>query len=215
MNDLKLYFQKYDLPGRKSQLELAAHRALSSTPGKNVKEAGVLLLLYPSRERDLNHLCLIQRPSFNSRDPHSGQVSFPGGKRESHDRNLWETAIRETEEEVGVPSAKVMEMGQLTNLFIPVSNFQVSPFVGYIDFHPSFRPQKNEVAEILSPSVSDLLEPNAIQKTDLQLRAKLKLKDVPHFHLGGKVVWGATAMILNEFRLFLKTASVKTGKSFV
>ena len=97
-----------------------------------------------------------------------------------------------------MPAQGVNVLGELTELYIPVSNFIVHPFVGYLDFTPEFQPQPEEVRSIVEVPLSLLQDPTSIQTTDLRLAPNLVLKQVPYYNVGGKVVWGATAMMLSE-----------------
>ena len=110
------------------------------------------------------------------------------------------SAVREAEEEIGVPRSGVRVLRDLTPLYIPVSNFLVHPFVGMTDQRPDFLPQPEEVAQILEVPLRTVLDPGIRQVTDLQIHSGFTLKDVPYFDLSGHVVWGATAMILSEFQ---------------
>lgn len=201
INDLGEYLKEQPLPGREAQLEMSALNGQAGTPPPSVKKAGVLALFFPS-QRGWS-LCFIQRPSTNPNDPHSGQISFPGGRMEKEDDNLWETAKRETEEEVGVPSNKIKKIGPLSSLYVPVSNYLVHPHVGYITHKPQFKLQKSEVAAVITPPVAHVLDNEKIKFKDMKVRRNIELKSVPHFHLDDYEIWGATAMMLNELRVAL------------
>lgn len=186
------------LPGRKAQLKMAAHTAraeqLAAPP--EASRAGVLALLYP--KYSAWHIVLIERGSANAKDRHRGQISFPGGRFEPQDKHLANTALREAEEEVGVDAGQVELIGGLTDLYIPVSNFRVDPYVGYTKFTPRFRPQESEVNDILEVPVEELIHPGNLKYKDLTIREGFTIPNVPYFDLLGKTVWGATAMMLSE-----------------
>ena len=189
------------LPGRDAQYKMASLRRLQElelipAPPPDARVACVLNLLYWHEGNW--HTILIERTA-NPRDRHSGQVSFPGGSWEESDGDLVNVALRETEEEIGVPARQVEILGQLTNLYIPVSNFLVHPFVGILEGAPGFRPQPGEVEAVLTPALSVFQTPENRKKTDLTLHMGITLKDVPYFDVDGRIVWGATAMILSEF----------------
>ncbi len=185
------------LPGQDAQFKMAhaARRTAVSTP-PDARQAGVLALFYP-KDKEW-HLVFIERDSSNPNDRHGGQISFPGGKYEVGDETPANTALREAQEEIGVDPAKIEILGALTNLYIPVSNFQANPFVGFTSETPNFVPQEREVRSILEVPFSLLQQPDIIQYIDLQLAQNMTLREVPHFNLFGKVVWGATAMMLSE-----------------
>ena len=156
----------------------------------------MLSLFYP-KQGDW-YLVLIERMSNNLQDRHRGQISFPGGKREKEDDSLLQTALREAEEEVGVPSRLVKPLGKLTELYIPVSNFLVQPFVGFTEKTPSFSPEPLEVKSIIEVPLSLLLDPKTVKTTSIRLTDNMTLQHVPYYDVYGNVVWGATAMMLSE-----------------
>lgn len=141
---------------------------------------------------------LIQR-TLNPRDRHSGQVSFPGGRYEENDGELVNVALREAHEEVGVSPLEVEVLGRLTELYIPVSNFVVHPFVGVLLGPSEFVPQPGEVEAILTPPLTVFSQPENRKMTNLTVSQGVILKDVPYFEVEGRTVWGATAMIMSEF----------------
>ena len=151
-----------------------------------------MALLYP-KNNEL-YLPLMKRPSYNG--AHGGQVSFPGGKLEREDVNLVETALRETEEEIGVARKEVKVLGKLTDLFIIASNFKVSPTVGILDYTPKFIPDPYEVEEVLEVSIAQLLDLGQRGVEEMTF-GKYTIQS-PFFDVQGHVVWGATAMMLSE-----------------
>jgi len=164
-------------------------------PPTDARRASVLALLYPIKAQ--LHLLYIQRTS-PKRDRHAGQISFPGGSVEAHDVDAAATALRETEEEVGIPRDTVEVFGGLTQLYIPVSNFLVDPFVGYLPERPTFVLQESEVARVLELPLADFLTVNARQVGPRKLANGFSLPDVPYWAVAGEEVWGATSMITAE-----------------
>jgi 8-oxo-dGTP pyrophosphatase MutT (NUDIX family) len=186
------------LPGRAAQSKMAPRIVREFTPATNARIACVLALLYP--KNDAWNIVLIERMhSDYKNDRHSGQISFPGGGYEDSDGLLARAALREAEEEVGVFSKDISIIGQLSDMYIPVSNFLVHPFVGYMDYAPTFVPQPSEVKDILEVPIPKLQDPSTIQATDIKISTGMVLKDVPYYDLNGHIVWGATAMMLSEF----------------
>lgn len=191
------------LPGQPAQYKMASLRrveelGMQSAPPADVKIAAVLLLLFP--QQDNWHLTLIQR-TVNQQDRHSGQISFPGGRYEDTDGTLANAALREAHEELGLPPERVRLVGRLTELYIPVSNFVVHPFVGLIQDGgaPAFTPQPGEVATILTPPLNLFLTDDTRKMTDMTIAEGITLRNVPYFEVESRVLWGATAMMLNEF----------------
>lgn len=132
---------------------------------------------------------------------HKGQISFPGGGQHPEDANLWVTAIRETEEEIGVPRDGVRLLGALPKM-ITVTDFEVSPFVGAIPYPVTFRPHAAEVESIIEVPLPYLLDPLVVEERIV----KWKGRDVPTlvYHYRGHAIWGATARILADFLEALK-----------
>lgn len=159
-----------------------------------------MAVFYPN-DQHLTHLVLILRKTY--RGVHSNQVGFPGGRVEVYDKNLKHTALRETEEEVGISKDDVRVIKKLTKLYIPPSDFWVHPYVGIIDKTPILKPQESEVEKILEVNLDDFLneENLIIQKLSTSYASEI---EVPAYMLNGHVVWGATAMMLSELKELLK-----------
>jgi|GEM_PF-80525 len=189
------------LPGREAQYQMAfAHRVDSFKdrldPPENAKKACILLSLW--EEEGVWRTALIRRTE-NPRDRHSGQISFPGGRHDTGDGSFAFTALREAQEEIGIPPEKVEILGQLTELYIPVSNFSVYPFVGLLQAKPNFELQPGEVDQIFTPSLAHFQNPDNRSMSDVLVGGQVAVKNVPCFMIEDRPIWGATAMILSEF----------------
>lgn len=184
---------KKDLPGEKAQIKMApivrSHFKSKAKPRK----AGVLILLYQKNEE--LYVVFIQRTDYNG--PHSGQISFPGGKIEKEDKNIIETALRESNEEIGIDPNYVDIYGQLTPLHIPVSNFTVYPLIGIYKTTPEFIIDPNEVKYVIEVKLKDLLNPQNC--TTKEFRYGDLSFVAPIYSPDNLTIWGATAMILSEF----------------
>ena len=191
------------LPGEKAQLIMGSGirmKELRVMPAdENTKKSAVMILLYP--KNNSIYSVLILRAKYNG--THSGQVSLPGGKFEKCDNDFRETALRETQEEIGVDASKINIVGALTKLFIPPSNFFVFPFVGYLNEEPLFYVNKKEVTEIIEYPISMLINKDIVKSKIFEIKNNISFT-APYFDINGKVVWGATAMILSEFKEVLK-----------
>ncbi len=195
---------KHQLPGESSHLKMSAKavtgKRLRFKNNQEARKGAVLILLYEELQ-EVNFI-LTQRPDYNG--THGGQVSFPGGKAEDGDSDLTETALREAEEEIGVDRNEVQIIGTLTEFFVGASNHQVLPVIGYSSNKPEFSPDAYEVAEILPVPLVHLLDESRVKSTILEVgEGKFKL-DAPYFDLHEKVVWGATAGMLSEFKDILR-----------
>lgn len=186
------------LPGIRAQAlmspQLERDVRFKIKPRPDARRGSVLLLLYP--QGNTLWLPLMQRPTYAGH--HSGQVSLPGGKQEPNDPDRIYTALREAEEEMGIPQAEVQVLGTLSELYIPPSNFVVLPVVGYMPVPPLFVPEPTEVEQVLEVSLPDLLEENFIRFTDSPPGSLYPIR-TPYYPVQERVVWGATAMILSEF----------------
>lgn len=190
------------LPGAEAQYSMAPPmRGASAGPPSTARQASVMALLYPIESSW--HLLFIQRTS-PKRDRHAGQISFPGGSVDPGDESAAATALRETEEEVGIPRERISLLGALTPLYIPVSNFLVDPFVGYLPERPVFTPQETEVARILELPLADFLAPTARRTGTRKLSNGINLPETPYWHIQGEEIWGATSMMTAELVALLR-----------
>lgn len=192
---------KNELPGEKSHLKMIPENRLNISFDINadkIKKSAVLLLLFP--ENGSFNLLFIKRAENGSK--HSGQIAFPGGKFEEVDNVLKNTALRETEEEVGIKEDDIKILKSLTSLFIPVSNFSVNPFVGMIDYKPKIIMNPDEVQEVFSLNIQEVLAAKRIEKT---INVRNQIITTPFYVFKEFEIWGASAMILSEFIDLLKT----------
>ncbi len=167
---------------------------------QNPKASAVLSLFYP--KNGLTHLLLIVRSSYPG--VHSSQIAFPGGKKELTDSDLKETALRETNEEVGISVSEIEIVKQWSDLYIPPSNFMVSAFMGISQQPQSFILQPDEVSGIIELPVTDLLNDSLVQNVRMNTSYASDIS-VPAFVINDHVVWGATAMILSEIKETFKS----------
>ncbi len=161
-----------------------------------------MALFYPD-EGNETRLLLILRKVYEG--IHSNQIGFPGGKVEQGDKDLLHTALRETYEEVGVAPNAVEVIRELSEVYIPPSNFLVRPFMGmYPDPRP-FVKDEVEVERIVEVFLKDFLDDsNHIE--EILSTSYAKNINVPAYKLNGYTVWGATAMMLSEIKELLLEA---------
>ena len=163
------------------------------------RESAVLALLYPAMGAP--HLLLMRRPEYAG--VHSGQVSFPGGRREAEDIDLQATALREFQEETGATPRELRVLGPLSQVYIPPSRSLVTPFVGLAEELGPTRPDPREVQALLEVPLTELLRPDVIRQRRQHIQVLGREAEIPYFDLAGQVVWGATAMMLAELRELL------------
>jgi 8-oxo-dGTP pyrophosphatase MutT (NUDIX family) len=167
------------------------------------RPAATLLLLYPGMDGELTVPLTVRHADLRS---HAGEISLPGGAADAADASLEATALREAHEEIGVEPAWVSIMGVLDDVWIPVSNFELRPFVGTAVTRPALVPQTTEVTEIVELPVRQLLTDGAIldeliEGPGWQLRAAV-------YRYAGHRIWGATARTLAMFAAVLQEAEL-------
>ncbi|TSJ40186.1 NUDIX hydrolase [Fluviicola chungangensis] len=197
--DLITKFKK-ELPGEKSHFAFMPSRGSSMEQirrGITFRDAAVAIILFHD---EAGKLCTIVTRRQEYDGSHSGQISFPGGKKELDDTNLLDTAIRECYEEIGVHARNFELLKELTPLFVPVSQFLITPYVFYSP-NKSFDYMRSE-REVAAIYELDLLALYAseVVRIDIPIQADLTMKNVPHFKQGDILIWGATALILNELK---------------
>jgi len=194
---------KQPLPGLSAQQEMSAYPSGKTGIDFNFdgqpKESSVLIVLFESK----GDICfpLIQRPLYTG--VHSGQIGLPGGKVEEHDTDRIDTALRETEEEIGVRAGDIKVLGKLTELYVQASHYNVMPVVGHLPYQPEYIPDPEEVSRVIEGGVNDLISNEKKKVKELLIRNKYKIM-APYFDIKNEIVWGATAMMLNEFSVILK-----------
>lgn len=188
---------KLPLPGKDAHLRMAPNpidmRRFDPVLPPDYRKGAVLILFYPDSQKAF--FPLIKRPVYPG--IHSGQIAFPGGKMEPEDSDVIQTALREASEEVGIYPENVRIIGRLSDLFVPASNFLVSPILGFSDSRPDFVPEIREVSRIIPTALRELYLPDLRKRKILEFGNNFQL-DTPYFEVDQEMVWGATAMILSE-----------------
>jgi 8-oxo-dGTP pyrophosphatase MutT (NUDIX family) len=185
-----------------------AHDPLRAIPIGNVipkfehkvppKLGSVMVLLY--EENGQIKFPLIKRAEYNG--AHSGQISLPGGKAEPGEDAV-QTALRECEEEIGIKASSIKVIGRLSEFYVIPSNFLVTPVVGTLNTKPLYNPDPYEVFKVIEANVHDLMREDAIRTKEILAAGHYRM-NAPHFEIENEVVWGATAMMLNELRIVLR-----------
>lgn len=128
---------------------------------------------------------------------HKGQVSFPGGRFDESDQNLLETALRETEEEVGIHRSNIQIVGHMNALPTVKSNFQVTPYIGLIYSNPELQLNTHEIDSAFFVPFRHLLDPkNSVLETYSMNGIQYKIKA---YHFQDHRIWGVTGRILQMF----------------
>ena len=173
--------------------EALASRTRLVIHDSNYKEAAVLIPIYEREGK-----CYIV---FTKRTDHlayhKGQISFPGGGRHKEDSDLQVTALRESHEEIGLKEEDVEVLGVLDDVTTGSSKYRITPFVGIIPCPYQFKAEENEVQEIFSLPINDLMNKAKLTITDQEFCGKMT--KVHTYEIGGRIIWGATAWILSSF----------------
>ena len=187
------------LPGMAAQLKMAPEfrkeELLHRDDVQHTKKSAVLLLLNPFSDE----LSIILTKRSSSLKVHRGQVSLPGGRVDTEDENEIATALRETEEEIGIPINNIEVIGQLSNLFIPPTHFDVMPIVGVLKEKPIYKINPDEVEVVVDVPLSQLLDKKNVKRKVFYKSSSGSERTAPYYDVMGLEIWGATAMILSEF----------------
>jgi len=189
------------LPGEESQQKMRVNydQSIELPFSKNNSTAAAVLILLYLEDNEI-HFFLTKRS--NELEHHKGQISLPGGTQEENEE-LTHTALRETQEEIGINKTSISIIGSMTPLFVPVTGFMIHPFIGYSSNKLEPTPDPSEVEAIFSVNISDLL--NETNQTIEKRNIRGYDVEVPYFKLNNYEVWGATSMILSEFRDLIKS----------
>ncbi len=188
------------LPGHDGFLKMSGYpRPDMDLVGRMIpppRESAVLALIYPKVNEA--HVLLMLRPQYDG--VHSGQVAFPGGRREEEDSSLEDTALREFREETGARTDGVTLLGSLSPVYIPPSRSLVTPFVGSTLELAPLDPDPREVDVLIETPLAELLQEDILKKGDRYVQVMGRTMEVPYFDVQGHMVWGATAMMIAELR---------------
>ena len=170
-----------------------SRRQKSRVVDANRVSAAVLLPIY---YKEGEYYILFTKRTESVKD-HKGQISFPGGAYEEQDGTLFQTALRESAEEIGLPSETVELLGELDDLRTIGTSYIISPFVAAISWPYPLKVYQAEVEEIIEAPISALLDKGCLrQGTDI---LNGRVVTAYFYHYQGKIIWGATARILNQF----------------
>lgn len=188
------------LPGIEAQYEMAPITRprfdMARLDPSSYRKSAVMLLIY--KDKDSYYIPLVKRHEYKGK--HSNQIGLPGGKFDEADGNLMTTALRELHEEIGIHKQDIEIIGALTPLYIPVSSFYVEPFIAVCTLDKiNFNVDAREVKQLIQLDTALLKQDSIIEHGGIVSGDGYKLK-TPYFNVEGEIIWGATAMILNEFK---------------
>ncbi len=191
------------LPGEEAHLAMSplgrGRSSDSINKAENIRESAVALHVFGKEKAQI---LLTKRADYKG--THGGQISFPGGKYEEGDLDLEFTARRESQEETALPIENGKLLGALTEIFIPVSGFEVQPYVIYHqEQNLDLSPDPREVEELFYLPMKQLMNEELVAQKDIRISKDFTLKNVPCFLYEDRIIWGATAIILNEFKTLL------------
>ena len=174
-------------------------------PGRG-RFAAVMMLIYS--QLDNHELILVLTKRHAGLSKHAGQISFPGGQQDDGE-SLLHTALRETREEIGIANNEIEVLGKLNPVYIPPSDFSVTPFVGWHQGQPGFTLSEYEVEQVIAVPLAHLIEPATLVTGDVIVATGQAL-NVPYYQVNEHRVWGATAIMLGE--LIERISRVVPGK---
>ncbi|OFX60031.1 MAG: hypothetical protein A2046_02300 [Bacteroidetes bacterium GWA2_30_7] len=190
------------LPGIEAQLKMSPNvrnpHFESQIPNELTKKAAVLITILIQKKAIKT--VLIKRTEYDG--AHSGQISFPGGKVEKTDKNIYHTALREANEEIGININKIEIIGSLTTLYVPISDICICPVIGLAMEKINYKLNHNEVVEAIEVNIESLL--NSKNISQMQFFTNNLEIIAPYYKVKNNNVWGATAMIISEFLEVIK-----------
>ncbi|MBI1900283.1 MAG: CoA pyrophosphatase [Planctomycetia bacterium] len=193
------------LPGKEAQRRFEPALGFGRhfhQPPPDARPSAVVALLYP---RDgIWHIPFVVRPVTMAF--HAGQIGLPGGGIQPGESS-GEAALRELEEELGVPRSQVELLGALTPIYLYVTNFAITPWLAATPHEPAWQPSPDEVAQVLHVPIAELLSPACVG-TFSHSRYGIEVTS-PCLRWQGHVIWGATALLLGELLEILGDASPK------
>lgn len=202
IDDLRTKLQAEALPGLEAQMKMAppVRTRNMQVPG-DVRLGAVMILVFEIDKKW--NTVLIRRTEDGH--THSGQISFPGGKKDATDPDLIYTALRECEEEIRVKRKDVEVLGTLTPLYIPPSNFLVTPVIGHIKELQNYKASEREVQEIIQTPLELLFWDET--KTHKEVMRSddntIPMKAPVYLLAEDIVIWGATAMMISELETLI------------
>ena len=170
--------------------------------GRSSRPAATLLAIYPGDDGRLVVPLTVRHADLRS---HAGEVSLPGGAVDPDDASLQAAALREAWEEIGIEPSAVSILGELDDVWIPVSNYELRPVIGALTARPTLVPHDAEVASIVELPLSALFDPDVVGEEEFESRGFRIVAGA--YRYGGVRVWGATALSLGMFAHVLEAGA--------
>ncbi len=193
---LHAFFSEQPLPGLEKCMEMAPenrrHMRVAAAREKGCREGAVLILLYPFNN-DIYTILTVRSADLRT---HAGQISLPGGRIEAGETPA-DAALRETFEELAVPPAALQVVGQLTEVYIPPSNYCLAPVVAVSATRPDFVPHPGEVAALIELPARHFV--GIANRFAGQRVIEGEPRTIPYFQFNEHQIWGATAIVMSEF----------------
>ena len=194
------------LPGLNSHMKMAPeHRGEELKNNlklsQDARKSAVMILFF--LDDNVLKMIVIRRSVYVG--IHSGQIAFPGGRYEEEDGDVRVTALREIEEEIGIPEDKIEIIGRLSDIYVPPSNFLISVFVGYLAEKPIYMIDEREVDEVIEIPFIDFFKPDVIKQKDFYVNSIKAVSNAPYFDVTNAEIWGASAMVISELLDILKS----------
>lgn len=170
-----------------------------------LKDAAVIVPVYRFDDHDLR-IVLIRRSNHGI---HGGQLAFPGGRYEASDNTFLHTALRETEEEIGLSSSNITVLSSLPVIETRATGYRIYPFLAKINPCENWIIQESEVAEVLEASIKDLMKPEFQAEELMQFENWPVPVKIPYYKVGNYKLWGASYRILHPLLPKLTSGEIK------
>ncbi len=196
------------LPGKASHLKMSTKARLEEFERYNfniqsAKKSAVFILFF--EEDSKTKVIFIRRSNYVG--IHAGQIAFPGGRFEDKDIELKNTALREVQEEIGIPPNEIELLGRLSDIYLPPSNFNLSVFVGFLTQKPVYQPDSREVAEVIEVDMDNFYAENVIQEKEFFVPSNNYSVVAPYYNVKNAEIWGASAMVMTELMDVIQSES--------
>ncbi|MBI2259017.1 MAG: CoA pyrophosphatase [Flavobacteriia bacterium] len=191
-----------DLPGFKAHEEFYPLKNRKYKPDTSTFQNAAICMILTNNLENITELLFIKRPTYDGH--HSGQIAFPGGKKEESDLSLFDTALRECVEETNIQLENTQLIGAMSEVFIPVSNFLVQPYLFYLpNITDTIIPDFHEVEDLFYIPINEFLKQENRTNETVITHQNQEIS-VPCFKINNRIIWGATGLMVNELKFILQ-----------